>query len=165
MALGYRHWGGARGSYKGNSLAKVKPKHGNAYDIEINSKFIKGTSAIKDKRFAVKVGQNKCTVRLDKGLLHPFFQKKHLLEIASNIKDEAYSEELTFEHALITDNVNREDFIFIDRQIRDKKMKMRIDLLGLQNVEKNMYTFLLQKSSLATTKNLRTTWPINCKHT
>ena len=135
--------------YKGNSLAKVTPIRGNAYDVRINSKFFKDTSASTDNRFEVKAENGECNLKLDKGLVHPFFQKKHLLEFASNIKAEAYCEELVFEQSLITDNMKREDFIFIDRQITDTELKRkRLDLLALRKVNNNRYTFLVTEIKL-----------------
>jgi len=110
--------------YKGNSLAKVEFKKGNSYKISINKRFLEGTSVVKDKRFSVALNKdNSATVVLDKKLLHPFFQKKYIKQIISKIRKVNNGEEITLEQAIITDNLEREDIIIIDRQIKDKVLK------------------------------------------
>ena len=125
--------------YKGNSLAKVVFSKGNSYKISINEKFFSNTDADQDKRF-FKTKKRKGTyfeIGLDNKLLHPFFQKKYINQFISNIREVNNGEEITLEQAIITDNLEREDIIIIDRQIKDKVFKKRMDLLALYQVEKN----------------------------
>ena len=140
--------------YKGNSLAKVKPKEDNFYKVSINSKFFDNTKADDPSFYTTKKDSN--NIILSNKQLHRFFQKKHLIEFASRIKKIHYSEEIVFEQSLITDNLNREDFIFIDRQITDTKLKRkRLDLLGLKQVKENQYKFIVLEVKLGNNTELK----------
>ena len=141
--------------YRGNSAAKILIKKNGYYEISINEKFYP-KSINDDKRFPPNTsGDYKSTV-IQSNLLHPFFQKKHLQEILSNIKKEGYSEELTFEQMLITDNLEREEIIIIDRQVTDKKLRRRrMDLLALKQVEENKYNFLVLEVKMGNNPELK----------
>ena len=144
--------------YKGNSLAKVVFSKGNSYKISINEKFFSNTDADQDKRF-FKTKKRKGTyfeIGLDNKLLHPFFQKKYINQFISNIREVNNGEEITFEQAIITDNLDREDIIIIDRQIKDKGFKKRMDLLALRQVEKNKneYSFCVIEVKLGNNPEL-----------
>lgn len=129
--------------YQGNSLARVEFYKDDMYGVKINQKFFDETSAKNDKRFKAIEKGDYYEIELDKNLLHPFFQKKYINEFASNIRKTNYSEDLARELAIITDNLNREDIIFIDRQVMSGDFPGRLDLLALQQVEKNKYSFLV----------------------
>ena len=141
--------------YRGNSAAKILIKKNGYYEISINEKFYP-KRINKDRRFSpITSGAYKLTV-IKSNLLHPFFQKKHLQEILSNIKKEGYSEELTFEQMLITDNLEREEIIIIDRQVTDKKLRRRrMDLLALKQVEENKYNFLVLEVKMGNNPELK----------
>jgi len=144
--------------YKGNSLAKVVFGKGNSYKISINEKFFLETGAAKDTRFpdAVKKGDYS-EISLDKKLLHPFFQKKYINQFISKIRKVNNGEEITLEQAIITDNLDREDIIIIDRQIEDKVLKKRMDLLAIRQVEKNKneYVFCVIEVKLGNNPELK----------
>ena len=145
--------------YKGNSLAKVEFSKGNSYKISINEKFFSNTGADQDKRF-FKTKKRKGAyfeIGLDNKLLHPFFQKKYINQFISNIREVNNGEEITLEQAIITDNLDREDIIIIDRQIEDKGLKKRIDLLALRHVEnnKNEYSFCVIEVKLGNNPELK----------
>jgi len=143
--------------YKGNSLAKVVFSKGNSYKISINTKFFSNTGAAKDKRFsAVKKGDY-FEIVLDNKLLHPFFQKKYINQFISNIREVNNGEEITLEQAIITDNLERENIIIIDRQIMDKIFKKRMDLLALRQVKenKNEYSFCIIEVKLGNNPQLK----------
>ena len=76
--------------YKGNSLAKVAFRTDDRYDVSIHHKFFVDTSAANDLRFEAhcvkKAGDGYPLFRLPAGLLHPFFQQKHLGEFMARIK-------------------------------------------------------------------------------
>ncbi len=129
--------------YQGNSLAKVIFCKSDKYRIIINNKFFDKTQAKNDNRFNAIEKGDYYEIELDKKLLHPFFQKKYINEFVSNIRKTNYSEELTREQAIITDNLNREYIVFIDRQIMGGSFPGRLDLLALQQVEENKYSFLV----------------------
>ena len=88
--------------------------------------------------------------------LHPFFQRKHLIEFASKIKKEHNGEEIDFEQSLITDNLNRESIIIIDRQVTDTILKRkRLDLLALKQIEGNKYKFIVSEVKLGNNRELK----------
>lgn len=144
--------------YKGNSLAKVEPKENNFYKVSINPKFFDGTKVDKEKIYTSKKDSNNIILTNTNKQLVRFFQKKHLIEIASRIKKVNYGEEIDFEQSLITDNLNREDFIFIDRQVTDNKLKRkRLDLLALKQVKENEYHFVVSEVKLGNNRELKST--------
>lgn len=143
--------------YKGNSLAKVEFCKDDKYRITINNKFFDNTQAKNDNRFNdIKKIEKKdyYEIELGKKFLHPFFQKKYINEFTSNISKTNYSEELTREQAIITDNLNREDIIFIDRQVMGGGFPGRLDLFALQQIEKNKYSFLVVEVKLGNNPEL-----------
>jgi len=144
--------------YKGNSLAKVKPIKGNTYRITIHRKFFNGSKADEQKYF-ISINDEKKVYRiviLSPKQLHPFLQKTHLTEFASRIKKVNNGEEIDFEQSLITDNMDREDLIFIDRQITDTALiRKRLDLLALKQIEENKYQFLISEVKLGNNTELK----------
>jgi len=142
--------------YKGNSLAKVEPKGNHFYKISINTKFFDKTK-VDNKEFYTSKKDSNNIILTDKQLGR-FFQKKHLIEIASRIKKVNYGEEIDFEQSLITDNFCREDFVFIDRQVTDNKLKRkRLDLLALKQVKGNQYKFVVSEVKLGNNRELNGT--------
>lgn len=143
--------------YQGNSLAKVDFLQKDKYKITINSKFFKDTEAARDKRFEYTEKKDKCEIILNKNLLYPFFQVKYIDGFFSRIHKTNYSEELKIEQAIIADNLNREEIIFIDRQIRDSSdFKGRMDLLALKKVGENdnKYNFFVIEAKLGNNREL-----------
>lgn len=144
--------------YKGNSLAKVEFNKGNSYKISINKKFFSKTDAAQDRRFSViERKDGYFEIILDKKLLYPFFQKKYINQFVSKIREVNNGEEITLEQAIITDNLEREDIIIIDRQIMDKIFKKRMDLLALHQVKenKNEYSFCVIEVKLGNNPQLK----------
>jgi len=143
--------------YKGNSMAKVSFLNGDNYLISIHKKFFEKTSA-EDPKFYLTKKQNKdyWNVELSNKEIHPFLQKKHLNEFASRIKEIHYGEEIVFEQAIITDNLNNPEIIIIDRQITDSGLqRKRMDLLALKRVENLKYTFLILEVKLGNNPELK----------
>lgn len=139
--------------YQGNSLAKVHCKR-ETYQIDIHKDFANNVFD-HDERFngtAKKEGKY-LKFELYSHLLHPFFQKKYLNKISSNIKNLNYGEEITYEQILITDNIEREDFFIIDRQVVEKPI--RLDLLALKQCQGNKYHFLLIEIKLGNNPELK----------
>ena len=140
--------------YKGNSLTKVKPLKNNSYNVSINTKFFDNTKA--DNPIFYTSKKNSDNIVLSDKQLHRFFQRKHFTEFASRIKKVHNGEEIDFEQSLITDNLNREDFIFIDRQVSDTKLKRkRLDLLALKQVKGNQYKFVVSEVKLGNNSELK----------
>lgn len=151
--------------YRGNSLAKVTPikrkrlinqKSNHEYLISIHKDFFNNTGAQKDKLFKSIKGEDKIYVHraIPKNKLHSFFQVKYLKEIASNIKKINYQEEITFEQMIITGNVNRADFIIIDRQVMESKNGTRMDILALKQKKGNDYQFCVIEVKLGNNPEL-----------
>ncbi len=128
--------------YRGNSMMRINfQKEG--YKITIHEKFTENVFK-KEDRFSKIIHEAK----LDNGyynyyvspdLLHPFLQSEHLKKIAARVKKVNYGEEIAFEQALITDNLNREEYMIIDRQVTEPGLGHRMDLLGLRQVHNNNY--------------------------
>lgn len=144
--------------YKGNSLARVDFKPDGKYEIKIHKEFVKGTSVEKDNRFLGKWKEKDdgyVYFIVEKDLLHPLLQKKYLDEFCSKVKKLNFKEELILEQMLITDNLMREDFLFIDRQVTDKEMNgKRMDLLALRQIECNKYSFIVIEVKLGNNSEL-----------
>jgi len=147
--------------YKGNSISLVSfsDRDRDMYKIEINSKFFKETLADNPKLFTkCKEIRNKCRITLSSKELHTFLQIKHLNQFARKVAIENYKEEITLEHSLITDNTNKENFIFIDRQVdvKDRENKQRyIDLLALEQIQGNEYKFVVCEVKLGKNGELK----------
>lgn len=142
--------------YKGYSLSKVEPKRNDTYQVTIHKNFFAGTKADNPKYFkSKKCSGQYCILQLETNHLHPFFQAKHLSEFAANIKKEP-SGEIGFEQSLITDNLNQDSVIIIDRQITDTELKRRrLDLLALKKVDGNKYKFQLLEVKLGNNNELK----------
>lgn len=56
---------------------------------------------------------------------------------------------------LITDNLNREDLILIDRQVTDTKLRRRMDLLALKQTQKKKYQFLILEVKMGNNPELK----------
>lgn len=142
--------------YQGNSLAYIGIRQ-KGYLVKIHHKFLQGDVFKGDERFSEKGtlrGEN-VEFRLESNELKPFFQQKYLTKLQSNIKKVPTSEEITFEHILITDNLNRDDLIIIDRQVTETALRgKRIDLLALKQVQGAEYQFLVIEVKLGKNKEL-----------
>lgn len=148
--------------YKGNSLARVNfDKEG--YLITIHNSFLRvGSDDFvynRDSRFEGlfrPASEFYTCFTLPVKLLRPFFQSKYLRKVYSNIKNVNYSEELIFEQMIITDNLNRDDFFIIDRQVTERNFKRRMDLLAIEQVGKsNKYRFVILEIKIGNNPELK----------
>ena len=132
--------------YRGNSMMAVYFRKSD-YRVSINNKFTTGVFDDVDARLAPIIdtvhedsrGYRNYFVR--PAVLHLLLQRRHLDRIQTRIKRVNHGEETTFEHALITDNQDREDYFVIDRQVRDPGTRYQMDLLGLRQVAGCRYEF------------------------
>ncbi len=139
--------------YRGNSMAKVSFRKKD-YRVEIHKKFLNNVYD-KDTRFRASGNSKNYEVfLLGKKQLRPFLQKKYLEKIGKNVKDVNYQEEIVFEQILITDNRNKEDIILIDRQVMDNKIKRRMDLLCLEKIGENNFSFEVIEVKCGNSKDL-----------
>ncbi len=143
--------------YKGNSLAKVTIRTPD-YLVSIHHKFAIEEILQENDRFK-GIGKKRndyFEYQLSSELLHPFFQKKHLDRLGSNIAKVNYGEEIAFEQILITDNMERDDLFIIDRQVTETAMKGRkVDLLVLRQKQVNQFNFLVIEVKLGNNPELR----------
>ncbi len=141
--------------YRGNSAAKLQMKGDGLYEISIHKKFYPN-SINKDARFSSVSSDKYHLITTQSNLIPSLFQKKYLKEILFNIKQVNFSEELTFEQMLITDNQGREDLVIIDRQITDTKLqRKRIDLLALKQLDESRYSFLVLEVKMGNNPELK----------
>ena len=140
--------------YKGNSLAKIVSRK-NDYEVSIHKKFIEAVLEA-DKRFKINRSQNSeyCSICCSADILPALFQNKYLDKMCRNIKKVNYSEEITFEQMLITDNSDRSDLIIIDRQVTETGMDGKLDLLGLRQRKDNHFCFEVIEVKLGNNKEL-----------
>ena len=145
--------------YKGNSLAKISHKAPNKYKVNIHRKFFEGTDADNPVFFDAKTISNNyvsLTLTAKKPPLR-FLQQKHINQFCGKIKQVNYGEEIVFEQALITDNLERDDLIIIDRQITDKALsRKRMDLLAIEKIDAKLskYRFLVIEVKLGNNPEL-----------
>ena len=160
--------------YKGNSLARIQPKpESNTYEFTVSKQF-KLEETIKDLNdnrlvssnifLEPKTNKNSATpkerkysvAKVPATLIHPFFQKKVVAKLMSHIKSHGNGEEITFEQSLMTGNIDREDFIIIDRQVQTEgdKSRRRMDLLALQQLPERKYKFVILEVKLGNNKEL-----------
>ncbi len=83
-----------------------------------------------------------------------FFQTSVVEKLKSQIRKRNYGEEIAFEQSLITDNLGRQDFIIIDRQIQMQGQRRKMDLLALQQQSSGNYRFLVIEVKLGNNKEL-----------
>jgi len=143
--------------YKGNSLAKISFGKPDKYKVAIHKKFFTDTAADATEFYEKAIESNSYMTLILSKEKSPrrFLQKKHINQFCSRIKKVNYGEEIVFEQVLITDNLERDDLIIIDRQVMDKKLKKRMDLLALKQVEANRYCFLVIEVKLGNNPELK----------
>lgn len=146
--------------YKGNSLAELSFS-GGLYRVKVHSKFNlkKAVSNDPSKRFSDyefredKSGQY-VTARVEPKLIYAFLQKKVLETLMSSIKKVNNGEEIGFEQSLITDNLNRQEYIIIDRQVGGGGIDGMLDLLALRQVAPQKYNLEAIEVKLGNNKEL-----------
>lgn len=144
--------------YKGNSLAKVEFKD-EGYEITIHEKFVgrDDDEIFKDDNRFFKQGKpmgNYLEYTVPTELLHPFLQAKHLRRLYSNVKNVNYGEEIAFEQMIITDNMERDDWFIIDRQVTEAYFQKRMDLLALKQIKENKFQFVVIEVKLGNNSDL-----------
>ena len=131
------------------------------YSIRINKKFDPVGSAQKDskKRFPnelfKKSGKDYYSISIEPEKLLKFFQINIINALSSNIKKVNYGEEITFEQSLMTDNLDNENFIIIDRQISGGGLPGRMDLLGLRKIDRGFYRLVVLEVKLGVNSELK----------
>jgi len=139
--------------YKGNSLGKVSYNgESESYFISIHHKFINNDIRC---RFNPDKNKDYLVFKLSPKQLHPFFKSQNLKSMGQKVKEVNYQEETTFEQMLMTDNVNRKDFIIIDRQVADRFSRTKMDILTLKQKSGDDYQFCIVEVKLGNNSELR----------
>jgi len=140
--------------YKGNSLAKIEFNK-NGYNVSIHHKFVDDIFDNDYRLSGNPIGQYICFRGIDAETLHVLLQTKYLTKLYSKIKEVNHSEELIFEQILMTDNLDNEYLIVIDRQVTETALEgTRMDLLGLRKIKDDTYGFLIIEIKLGNNKEL-----------
>ncbi len=144
--------------YRGNSMMKVDFRRSD-YKISIHRKFVSGVFDRVDSRLEAIVDEshetaNNVAYSVPPSLLYLFLQRAHLAKLGTRIKSVNQGEENTFEHALITDNLNRQDYMIIDRQVTEPGLGYRMDLLGLRQHHDSSYTFEVIEVKMGNNRDL-----------
>ena len=139
--------------YKGNSIGKIiYKKISRQYEIRIHHLFIDEKI---QKRFN-PVDKNRYLIfTIPSKQLHPLFSSQNLRSMASKVKKVDFQEEIIYEQMLMTDNVNRDDLIIIDRQVMDKVSKTKMDLLALKKYQDGDYQFCVIEVKLGNNPELK----------
>ena len=158
--------------YKGNSLAKIKMRDLDSYDISLHKKFISSKSGEEDLFIALqnfadpeRSASSKETGDKDdyhvftvkNNDLHKFLQSKHVKHLQSRIKAVNYKEELIVEQAILSDNMDSASHIIIDTEICDHSSNKRADFLALEASPENgpdSFKFLVIELKLGNNKEL-----------
>jgi len=139
--------------YRGNSIGKILYKKPiGQYEVSIHCKFVNDKIR---KKFKPVLRNKYLIFKFPRKQLHPFFSSENLNSMASKIKKNYFQEEIIFEQMLMTDNVNRDDLIIIDRQVMDKVHKTKIDLLMLKRKENSNYQFCVVEVKLGNNPELK----------
>lgn len=146
--------------FKGNSLARIDFLKNGDYNFKIHERFYKDTKAasmVEEKELKLSEWGSYKVIKLDQKNLKHFLTMEHIKGFASKICEVNHSEELRLEQVVITDNSEREDIIIIDRQVADKDVKKRVDLLALKKVEgsEKIYSFLVIEVKLGNSPELK----------
>lgn len=141
--------------YKGNSLGKISyRKSKKLYEIKIHRKFVEGLG-VAISRFKYSREKEYFVFLLESKQLHPFFSKRNLLSMGQKVKKVQFQEEIVFEQMLVTDNVNRDDLIIIDRQVVDRNSSTKMDLLALKRSGAGRYQFCVLEVKLGNNSELK----------
>lgn len=135
--------------YRGNNLAKVEIQKGGKYKVTIQKDFFEGTVGDSDEYYTKKSSPkstNEINIWLDDSCPPKhFFKVNNIDSICSRIRKRDFSEELALEQAIISDNMNREDIIIIDRQVQKPRTRQKMDLLSLVQINQNKYSFCINE--------------------
>ena len=138
--------------YKGNSIGKVSCKPEGSYLVDIRCKFVKDSIRNNFQHQQIKDNLH-FIIPPDK--LKSFYSVSNIKSMAQKVKQVNFQEEITFEQMLMTDNIDRLDLIIIDRQVRDRKHKTKMDLLALIQKEHEGYQFCVLEVKLGNNPELK----------
>jgi hypothetical protein len=136
---------------RGNSLAKISFHKRGGYGVEISCEFFGPDPKTRAERLAKFLpelrrhneGGNRYLWTVEPKQLHSLLQSVNVNMLMHGIRHRDFTEELWFEQTLIADNLGREDFIIIDRQVDEPNDdRGRLDLLALERVEGSSYRFV-----------------------
>lgn len=141
--------------YKGNSIGKISYLEAkNQYKIQICDKFVNGLDSMLE-RFNKSNKKRYSLFAVEPERLRSFFSVNNLRSMGEKVKEVNFQEEIVFEQMLITDNVNRDDLIIIDRQIMDRSNRTKMDLLSLKRNDAGKYQFCILEVKLGNNAELK----------
>ena len=142
--------------YRGNSIGKIEWQLRNKrYKIEINKKFLKNNGNLGDFNGKENNSNNYVKFYLKNKQLKSFYNKDNLKFLFKNVREVGYKEEITFEQILMADNMNRKDFIIIDRQISEHNCNKPMDILALKKNDNGNYQFCVIEVKLGNNPELK----------
>lgn len=132
--------------YRGNSLATIVFRPHGLYWVDIHDRFFHGAGL--DPGLITSHFRSYSRVEVDQRGLHALLQQRNVGRLMRAVREVNHSEELTFEQILIADNPPSPGFLIIDRQVQDRHMQRRLDLLGLRRSESGKYRFVVVEVKL-----------------
>jgi hypothetical protein len=136
---------------RGNSLAKIVFLKRGGYAVEISCEFFGSDEKKRESRLAKFLPElrrhnrsgNRYRWTVDARQLRTLLQRANVRTLIHGIRHRDFTEELWFEQTLIADNLGRDDFIIIDRQVDEPNDdRGRLDLLALERVDGDNYIFV-----------------------
>lgn len=138
--------------YQGNSIGKIVYQSSkNLYKISINEKFV---SKMVNGRFKGKAKNDYVSYDVPSMKLPAFFSDSNLKSLSQSVKDVNFQEETSFEQMLMTDNIKREDFVIIDRQVVDHTSNKKMDLLTVKRIDIDNFQFCVIEVKLGNNPEL-----------
>jgi hypothetical protein len=132
--------------YRGNSLATIVFRPAGSFYVDIHERFFEGAGLDSNSATAL-VGRYR-RAEVDAKGVHRLLKSANVSKLMRAIREVNHSEELAFEQILITDNPPSPGFLFIDRQVQDRHMQRRLDLLGLRRLSNGRYGFVVVEVKL-----------------
>jgi hypothetical protein len=129
--------------HRGNNLATVLFRPDGRYYVDIHEKFFRGAGLHRKASHSQAANSSYVRVECDATGAHTLLQKGNVAQLMKAIRDVNAGEEITFEQILMADNPPAPGFFIIDRQVQDKNMQERLDLLGLRRLEDGRYGFVV----------------------
>jgi hypothetical protein len=146
---------------RGNSLARVTLNKSGTYTVDVAKEFFGDSDDDRERRLrrfvpdACRRTKRLRSWTVDAKQLHSLLQSANVNTLIAGVKRRNHQEELSFEQALIADNLGREDLIFVDRQVDEPDSKDgELDLLALQRVRGDQYRLLPMEVKLGNNPEL-----------
>jgi len=140
--------------YQGNPLATIVFRPNGEHYFDTHKKFFQRTTM--DREFTYQSGASADYVRMtgDAATMRRALTSKYVEQLQKAIEAVDYGGEITFEQLLIADNPATPNFFIVDRQVADRHVRHRLDVLGLRRVEPGVWRFVVLDVKLGCNKEL-----------